>query len=279
MTIAIGLVTYEGVVFGCDSTTTVSIQPMVVNASPIVAQLFNSAQKLFEIGPANTQFIPGESFSGMFMTSGEGSFGPISWRDIVNKFYVERACKLHWSASIAESFFDFATSKWADLQASGQIASGEPLPSANVILSCVPARSTDVHAGSIDFDSQNVVDMPRGCIEPLGIPDTISRLILGYDERLKADFVAMGGDETIFDAAASNCNIQPFLEHMPLRDAIDFVHFLVYSTVKMHRYKGGPAMVGGAIEIAALTADRGFRWIMHKPLKESIGVTTNHHFT
>lgn len=105
----------------------------------------------------------------------------------------------------------------------------------------------------------------------------MKRIIGGYDPKLRADLITSGVNPATFDAIAQQVSITPFAEHMPLRDAIDFVYFLIYATVKLHRYKGGAALVGGPIEIAAITADRGFRWILHKPLSESI-VTTKTHF-
>jgi hypothetical protein len=76
----------------------------------------------------------------------------------------------------------------------------------------------------------------------------------------------------IFQACAQSLDISQYLAHIPLRDAIDLVHFVIYSTIKLNRYKGGPALVGGPIEIATITADRGFRWVLHKPMRESIGI-------
>jgi hypothetical protein len=84
--------------------------------------------------------------------------------------------------------------------------------------------------------------------------------------------VKAGVDQNLFLQCAQAFSLSPFLNHMPLRDAIDFVHFLIYAAIKLHRYKGGPAVVGGPIEIAVVTADRGFRWVLHKPLHESIGI-------
>ena len=78
MTIAISLQTPEGIVLGSDSTSTVS------DGAGRVAQLFNSAQKVFEIGPHNERFLPGEHFSGGIVTYNDGSFGPISWRSLIN---------------------------------------------------------------------------------------------------------------------------------------------------------------------------------------------------
>ncbi len=84
MTIAISLKTPEGVVLGADSTTTCFVQPGQVG------QLYNSAQKIYEIGPVWHHFVAGECFSGAIVTYDAGSLGPVSWRAAISNFYRER---------------------------------------------------------------------------------------------------------------------------------------------------------------------------------------------
>jgi hypothetical protein len=51
---------------------------------------------------------------------------------------------------------------------------------------------------------------------------------------------------------------------MPIQDAIDLARFLVYSTIMFSRFLPGPQVVGGPIEIAAITKHEGFKWISRK---------------
>jgi hypothetical protein len=51
---------------------------------------------------------------------------------------------------------------------------------------------------------------------------------------------------------------------MPIQDAIDLARFLVYSTIMYSRFLPGPQVVGGPIEIAAITKHEGFKWISRK---------------
>ena len=81
MTITIALKTPEGIVLGADSTTTIPDQ------TGSIAQLFNSAQKILEIGPATDHFIAGEHFAGGIATYNAASFGPVSWRSFISEFY------------------------------------------------------------------------------------------------------------------------------------------------------------------------------------------------
>ncbi len=67
MTIAAAYLTSEGVVFGTDSTTTIIVPPQSVN------QLFNYAQKTFEVGEHSRLAI---------CTWGAGSINRISHRTL-----------------------------------------------------------------------------------------------------------------------------------------------------------------------------------------------------
>jgi len=51
---------------------------------------------------------------------------------------------------------------------------------------------------------------------------------------------------------------------MPIQDAIDVARFLVHSAIMFSRFSPGPNMVGGPIEIAAITKHESFKWISRK---------------
>lgn len=57
---------------------------------------------------------------------------------------------------------------------------------------------------------------------------------------------------------------------LPLRDAIDWVHASIYTTIKAMKFSQLPLTCGGPVEVAAITADRPFRWVRHKPLDAAI---------
>ena len=118
MTISISLKTPEGIVLGADSTTTVTMP------TGQVAQLFNSAQKIFEIGPANNQFIAGVHFSAGVATYNAGSFGPVSWRNVVSDFFREKIRDGVAPIDVSRELLAFCQTKWAQLQQAGICAWG-----------------------------------------------------------------------------------------------------------------------------------------------------------
>lgn len=51
---------------------------------------------------------------------------------------------------------------------------------------------------------------------------------------------------------------------MPIQDVIDLARFFVHSAIMYHRFLPGPNIVGGPIEIAAITKHENFKWISRK---------------
>lgn len=51
---------------------------------------------------------------------------------------------------------------------------------------------------------------------------------------------------------------------MPIQDAIDLARFLVHASIMYSRFLPGYQVVGGPIEIAAITKHEGFKWISRK---------------
>ncbi len=93
----------------------------------------------------------------------------------------------------------------------------------------------------------------------------IQRLIFGCDEQLKNSIVNSGkwnGTAGELEALVS----RHALDHplVPIRDAIDFVHSCVSSTIKAFKFSNLAPICGGPIEIGLITTDRRFRWVQHK---------------
>jgi hypothetical protein len=99
-----------------------------------------------------------------------------------------------------------------------------------------------------------------------GVPNMMKRLIWGVDDNLKHNILKSGmwtGTGADFDALAA----QSFLGHpiLPIRDAVDFVHSCIFSTIKAMKFSQFSQVCGGPIELAVITSDRKLRWVRHKP--------------
>jgi hypothetical protein len=70
--------------------------------------------------------------------------------------------------------------------------------------------------------------------------------------------------QTLGPVLAASLQAQIVFAPMPIQDAIDLAEFLVYSAVMYSRFTPGAQMVGGMVEIAAITKHEGFKWINRK---------------
>jgi hypothetical protein len=130
----------------------------------------------------------------------------------------------------------------------------------------MPDRTPNAYA--LWFDPLNVNPTPTA--QSLGwnfwgAPNMIKRLIFGCDDGLRANILASGkwtGTPADLDALVAQCTLyHPFV---PIRDAIDFIHACITSTIKAMKFSNLSQICGGPVEIAVITSDRKFRWVRHK---------------
>ena len=100
-----------------------------------------------------------------------------------------------------------------------------------------------------------------------GVPSLIGRLINGCSEELRASILSSGkwsgSADDLDDLIAPNKLSHPAT--VPIRDAIDFTHACLLTTVKAMKFSNLPQVCGGPLELAVITTDRSFRWVRHKP--------------
>ncbi len=105
-----------------------------------------------------------------------------------------------------------------------------------------------------------------------GATGVIDRILHGADPKLKADLVASGkwrGTEAELDRILGQHALA--LSSLPLRDAVDFVHSCVLSTIKGVKFSSEPQVCGGPIELATIRTDGPFQWVRHKPWDAALG--------
>ena len=287
MTIAACYMSPEGVVLGADSTTTASGGDLSGN------HYFNFNQKIFEVG---------ENSSLGVLTWGLGSLGTKSHRSLFADLDDSlRATPAVAVADVAQRLADLAwndyTSAWAgpiqrckDLNAKPAFDQTKvpPAPNSrtkdeeeefgilrrNLVLGfcvagyCPPDRN--IGAYEIVLDSLAGKPTPTnksaiGSYSYWGAPNVVRRLIFGADESVRNDVLSSGkwsGTPAELDALLAKQQWgHPML---PIRDAVDFVHTCIYSTIKGLKFSSLPQICGGPIEIAVITTDRRFRWVRHK---------------
>ena len=51
---------------------------------------------------------------------------------------------------------------------------------------------------------------------------------------------------------------------MPIQDVVDLAEFMVNLTIEFTKFSPGGNVVGGPVEIAAITKHEGFKWVKRK---------------
>jgi len=101
-----------------------------------------------------------------------------------------------------------------------------------------------------------------------GMTDALTRLIDGAGQDLAAALEGLGvpSDQTepAADQIRSMLSVPWAWSGMPLGETIDLARFLVDTTINFVRFSPGDAMVGGPVEIAAITKHEGFKWVQRK---------------
>lgn len=291
MTIAACFLSTEGAVLGADSTVTLP----GLNGD----RYFNNEQKVFEIGER----------SGLGLTLWGSMPIVISYRTLVADFATELArMPAHSVAQVADRWAQYA---WARLRSAhsreialtrsalDKISDGKPddvteeEKSASALVlkfetgfciggHCGSDRSPDAYQLEVDLVSDDPPQpqaLPRGRLRFWGVPNMFRRVLHGVDWRvLDAILEAKRDDGTkLWVGTEDELNDLAFAHAvvvhpgLPIREAIDLVHFSIEATIKSLKFSHYAAPTcGGPIEIAVITSDRPFRWVRHKTFDSAI---------
>jgi hypothetical protein len=264
MTIAAAYLTSEGVVLGTDSTTTVFVN---TPAGAKVGQLLNNAQKIFEIGQPNEGRLA-------FATWGDGMIGETSHRTvgalladkILAETTVEQAVGLLLGI-VKEASGNCGTPDVGYFVGGTNPSSHKP-ECYKVVIGKGQTQVTPLKFGDAYFEGvSNFFIRAFHGIDP-GLPNALSQAL-----RKHLGTAAPSNFEEVFGAAlrdAMSAIYTGWTQHLPLRDAIDFVHMYLHLTIKAFRFRLGPPICGGEIELGFVSTDRPFRWVRHKDFDSAI---------
>jgi len=264
VTIAAAYLVSEGVVFGADSSTTISVRTPVGGAG--VLQVLSHAQKVFEVGENSRLGV---------CTWGAGSIGDISHRTII--------------ACLADKMGEDTS-----VQNAAEVLGGtvEPLvkkASVEFVGYYLGGWNPKTHEPAcfkveVTPNGSKVDALTLGLCSFSGMPFFFTRVFRGFDPRLSQNLreeikrlLPPGGVPTdfdnIFDQAfkkASDPLIAAGHKDLPIREAIDFIHSYLHITVKAMKFSFGAPSAGGPIEIGFVSTDRRFRWVRHKSFASAI---------
>jgi hypothetical protein len=268
MTIAAAYLTSEGVVLGADSATTVAAT-VQEGAGAEVVQLLNHAQKVFEVGQPKRSRIA-------LCTYGFGLLGDTSHRTIAARLadrVDNEKTTIEEAAKILSEVVQPLISHIPEGQSVGYFVGGHDPETHDPACSQVLFQ-----AGK----SAHVESMPIGEVRFAGAPDVFHRIFRGYDQHLPRvlgeelrrampDLPDMFGDEfaRVFESVSAQF-VAIGTKDIPIREAIDYVDTYVRITIKAFKFRYGPPLCGGPVEIGFVTTDRPFRWARHKPFTSAV---------
>jgi hypothetical protein len=261
MTIAAAYLTSEGVVFGADSTTTII-------TSGGVAQLLNYAQKIFEVGECSRLGI---------CTWGAGRVGMVSHRTLIARLADELDLKKAKVNDAVHAFMRIVSQEYGDGKNTGKVGYllGGWDPETHL-----PECYHFVFEPSVQ---PTIVPVAMGEARFFGCPEFFTRVFRGYDSKLPGNilrelkqlkvYTDKGTIDETFDRAFKNATAPlaaTGFGDLPIREAIDYIHTYLHITIKVFKFRFGPPICGGPIEIAFVSSDRNFRWVCHKSFERAI---------
>lgn len=271
MTIAIAGNFTEGVVFAVDSACTYQQNDGAIRT------IYNAAQKIFHVG-LSPDWSDSPYGAVLF---GAASYCGISWRNVIGNFWRQQVQRQIPANEMAQSFLAYLQAIEPDPEKrteSGIFLAGYGKDDLNVRCFKILAKNLsaeEIQIGGFGYD---------------GMPNVVDMLQFGMTRQTFQEVKKRFGGATITKEGPDGTPIEKSLAQevldlieatgvfcrpemdMPLRDAIDYMHFLVYSTEKYFKFHLGAPICGGPVEIAAITIDRGFRRILTKPLDYSIHI-------
>lgn len=288
MTIAAAFVTAEGVVLGADSTVTLP--------GFSETRYYNHAQKVFEIGEKSTLGLVmwGDLPIKLSYRTMLASFGDSLARAGVAS--VQHAAE-QWSAH-CWSRIRAAYAREVELAASAgkKIGDGvQPTPDEERAKDFVDDFSTGFCIGGcMPPDREPAafkIELELRSTEPpkpeqlrqahlnfWGAPNILRRVLTGVDWRIlnglldaqRPDGTKLwtGTEDDLYEIAfAHQLVVHPGI---PIREAVDLVHFSIQTTIKALKFSHLSPTCGGPIEVAVITSDRPFRWVRHKTFDAAI---------
>ena len=285
MTIACCYVVPEGIVLGADSTITT-----MIDGKP---HYLNHNQKIFEVG---------EEGKGRFgiVTWGLTSFGNVSFRTLIGLLGDKLAEKEPlsvldaaniWSNLVWEVYkvaFKYEIDRFRQIEHAIK-TSLEPVTKYEIknenkikdelndifnrirVGFCIAGyvdRDRMPHAYEIEFDpTLRSQAQPKSItrLKHFGNDNIVSRIVGVFDNEIKSSIINSrfwNGDLQDLENILANVKLER--NDMTIRDALDFVYFAIYSTIKATKFSTHDKDCGGPIELAVITTDRKFRWVKHK---------------
>jgi hypothetical protein len=283
MSIAVLIGVHDGVVLAADSASTLSLSvpdPLPPNVQPpplaqvvAIGNVYDNANKIFNI-------VKGQPMG--CITYGTGNIGnasigtlikdlrkqltetPEAWKFDANKYTMEQI------ADILKKFFGKQCDEVDQLI--------KPNINVGFLIGGYSKPGDLGEAWSVEIQ-KGVAQAPKQLRKPElpgiswgGQSESLQRLLMGFSPTIFQVLAQVSQPpqnpiemaKNLGPVLASRLQAQVVFAPMPIQDAIDLARFLVHTAIMFSRFLPGPNIVGGPIEIAAITKHESFKWVSRK---------------
>lgn len=279
MSIAVLIGVHDGIVIAADSASTLTIS-VAPGAAAGIANVYDNANKIFNL-------YKGKPIG--CVTFGLGSIGNSSIGTLIKDLRVklmdkEKAKNLDPPFDPDNYTMEGVSKTTAQFLAQECKKYPATMPAVNMGLlfggystgqSLGDSWRVEIQAG-VPTDPVQLRPPDQAGISWGGIGEVINRIVLGFSPLIYQVLaeVSGGGGQAPATAQQLFAQLNQLLitrlqaslvfAPMPIQDAIDLGRFLVHASITFSRFLPGAQMVGGPIEIAAITKHEGFKWIERK---------------
>lgn len=277
MSVAVLIGVHDGLVLAADSASTLSFLPppgvVSPGGEPMVGNVYDNANKIFNL-------VKGQPIG--CITFGSGNIGVASIGTLIKDLRKE--------LTETPQAWDFNVKEYT-MEAVGNILAKflgrecdklSPLERDNANIGfLLGGYSKPGDLGeSWSVEIQKGVPQPPKKLRPDhevglswgGQTEVLQRMILGFSPQLfevLAKVTQPQQNAAVLNSQlgailAANLQANLVFAPMPIQDVIDLARFLVHSAIMFSRFLTGPNIVGGPIEIAAITKHENFKWVSRK---------------
>ena len=251
MTICASVKVRDGIVLGTDSMAQILGQDQHGNRALI--KTYSNARKLFHIRKLHIGV----------MTYGIGNLGPRSIQGCVREFSSAYSGEPD-AESVVKELYEFFSKAYQDEFGDtpgaplgffvAGVTSGQPFPEEWEFLLPRDREARQVRPPDQFGASWRGTDLP------------FTRLYKGFDPRTVEALKKLGVAEAVIDKAVKGFESTVVYDGMPLQDAINFVVFILQTTLRLAAFELGPASCGGPLQVATILPETGFEWVQEPTL-------------
>jgi len=245
---------HDALVLGADSMTQIFGSAPGIPGGVGVAKQYGHAQKLFQIGDLPIGVV----------VYGIGNIGPRSIGSFIVEFNRQQAQVPKTAVK------DIATDLLTLLQREHHAAFGgldlPQQPSLGVLV----GGYSDKQVLAEEWEFVLPGDTAPRPVRPQdqfgaawrGVAGWFNRLFFGIDPSYHQDLTQLGVQQQNLQATMQKYSMAVLFDGMPVQEAIDFVAFLLDTTINASKFHIGAPVCGGPLWVALLTPDKNkFRWI------------------